>query len=673
LRADALRAVAGPILAAVPLRRLALVCWVANESLAGSPLLEGVRELELLRNHHVHPGPPADDSLLDAVLAWPETERLTHLDLHSLELSGVGVTPLVRAELPALASLRWEAYTGEPRVSLETILDARWLPRLECLELEYHRLTGGLASSLCAWLTPGRLRRLSLRRAYLTDADAADLAASPVRSGLELLDLERNDIGPEGTRRLVAALPGTALLALGGNRIGAGGLQALAGSPLLRRTAEVTFGADDVGDETAAAVARSPHAGSLLALRLIGARLTIAGAAALLNSPHLTALKTLNLERGQIDVLPACRHDTLERLYLGRNRLGGAALSAFCAGSHLPKLEWLDLGASQIDAEGARALADAPGLPGLKNLHLSDNPLGDAGAAALAGGRGLPALETLDLRDCGIGDAGLRAWLNSPRLDGLKELHLASDGNALTDEAYEAFRDAALARGCDVDRRSRKPPPLCALRRGPAGGLLSADDRRELTRWLGRLWFAEYHTVGWLKATTFRALSESVDKPRDRRLLDRYLRGEDVDDDLRREMIRLFLDEWVMCNVPESISPWGGKAAAVFRPAGRDEALTLVDGIIAVSLEDDGAKFRGRMPRYVPADAPAAPVEGPDEELEPIPYAQLWTWFADELFDRGAAAFYVHTSPGGPTVRFDHTQPRVLGMDRDVIALLWLE
>jgi uncharacterized protein (TIGR02996 family) len=667
-RADELRALAGPILAAVPLRRLTLVCWDANESLAGSPLLGRVRELELLRNHHVHPAPPADDALLAAVLAWPETERLTHLDLRNLELSAVGVTPLVRAELPALTSLRWDVYTGEPPVSLEMILDARWLPRLERLELEYPRLTGGLASALCARLTPGRLRRLSLRRAYLTDADAADLAASGLLSGLGLLDLERNDIGPEGTRRLVAALAPTAMLALAENPVGDGGLQALADSPLLSRFGEIGRAWGEISDAGAIALARSPHAHRLAALYVPGGRLTSAGAAALLTSPHLTALKTVNLAGQRIESLPACRRDALERLYLGQNPLGAAGLTAFCAGSHLPKLEWLDLPSAQLGPEVARALADAPGLPGLKNL----NVLGDAGVAALATGRGLPALEVLDLRNCGIGDGGLRAWLNSPRLGRLKQLQLASKGNPITDEAYEAFRDAALARGCDVDRRSQKPPPLCALRRGPAGGLLSPDDRRELTRWLGRLRFAEYHTVGWLKATTFRALSELIDTPRDRRLLDRYLRGEDVDDGLRREMIRLFVDESVMGSVPESVSAWEVRAATAFRPAGRDEALALVDDIIAASLED-GSALLGRMPRYVAADAPAAPVEEPDAEPEPIPYAQLRTWFADELFDRDAAAFYVHTVPGGPTVPFTHTRPRVLGMDRDVIALLWLE
>jgi uncharacterized protein (TIGR02996 family) len=672
--AEGLRGLAERILAAVPLRRLALVCWNAKDSLAGSPLLRPVRELNLLRNHHIWPGPPADTELLGAVLAWPEMEHLTHLELRSLELTPDALAPLVRAELLDLTSLHWEAATGGTPCRLDAALDAPWWPRLRCLALVYHRLTDGLVRALCGRLTAGRLRRLRLERTYLTDGDAADLAASGLLSGLELLDLERNDIGPEGTQRLAAALPGTALLILASNPIGDGGLAALADTPLPPRLGMLGVSKGTFGDTGALAIARSSHGRGLRVIGLSRGQVTSAGAAALLTSAHLPDLERLTLFGNRIAALPACARQALEHLFLGRNPLGATGLTEFCASSHLPRLVLLGLEAAGLGPEAAQALANAPGLPALKELTLSGNPLGDTGAAALAAGRGLPALEILYLRDCGIGDRGLEAWHSSQRLGRLKKLQLLSDGNAFTKQEYEAFRDAAFAQGCDVDSRSRKPLPRRALRRGSTGGLLLAEDRIELTRWLGSLWFAEYHTVGWLKAVAVQTMRKHVEKPCDLRLLDRYLRNEDVDDDLRREVIRLFLREWVMYCVPESVGVWGLEVAE-FRPAGRDEALALVEGIIATSLEDDDAVILGRLPPYVVASEPAIAVKDAEEGevQEEIPYAQLQIWFGDELFDRDTAVYYVHTSAGGPTVRFNLAEPRVLGMDRDVIALVWLE
>jgi uncharacterized protein (TIGR02996 family) len=440
------------IVAAVPLRRLALECWPAGASLAGSPLLARARELVLARSYHVTPSPPEDDALVAEVLTWPELRHLTHLALLGLSISAGSVEAVARVDLPRLASLHWERDLGRD-LGLEPLPSAGWLRRLERLELEYCKLPGGLASRLCSNLAPGRLRRLALRGAALGDVDAADLAGSGLAAGLELLDLENNAVGPAGTAALVRALPDGARLVLDRNPVGDEGLRALAGSPLMGRLGELRCGRGELGDEGATAVAGSPFAGRLSLLYLPGQRVTSAGARALLASPRLPRLRVVNLDGNRIEVLPACRRAELEVLSLARNRLADSSLGAFAAGSHLPALARLSLEDNRLGAGAARALAGAAGLPSLKYLCLSANPLGNAGAAALFAGPGMPALEHLSLCDCGLGDEGARSLLRSPRLARLRRLDLHSRGNPLSETTYEDFCAEARRHGCVVDFR----------------------------------------------------------------------------------------------------------------------------------------------------------------------------------------------------------------------------
>jgi uncharacterized protein (TIGR02996 family) len=669
-RREELLAFEEQILAAVPLRRLVLGCWNASESLAGSRVMGQVRELVLQRNYHTRRSPQVDDQVFEAVLAWPELKQITHLHLASPEISEIGLAALARAKLAALTSLRWERYYQAVN-SLEPVLESPWLSGLERLELELHSLTGEPFRRLCGRLVPGRLRRLALKVASLRDAETTVLTASGLLAGLELLDLERNVIGPAGTRELVRHLPARARLLLDENPIGDEGFQALVGSPLLARQASLRWNSGTLGDEAASAVARSPHAGWLGLLILSDQQIGPAGLEAIVNSPNLPTLRALNLGRNRIEALPACHHPTLEVLYVDHNGLGDSGLAAFCAGSHLPALNLLRLDGNRLGSEAVRGLASATGLPALRRLYLSNNPLGD-GAAALLDGPGLPALEELDVKNCGVSDTTLAAWARSPQLSRLKQLKLESDGNPISQQAYTTFCEAAYRQGCDVDNWSRLPR-LRPIRR-PCEGTLPPEERALLARWINHLKYREYHTVGWLKATSFQRLRECVKKPRDLRSLERYIRGENVDDTLRRAMIGLFLREWMISQVPESVGAFGLDPEE-FRPVTREEALALVDSIIATSLEDERGGIHGLMPRYVTGeDAPAETfVVTGDEVEDDIPYPLLKTWFAEELFDPAPAVFFVHTSPGGPTVCFNVAQPRVIGMDRDLIGMLWLE
>jgi hypothetical protein len=182
------------------------------------------------------------------------------------------------------------------------------------------------------------------------------------------------------------------------------------------------------------------------------------------------------------------------------------------------------------------------------------------------------------------------------------------------------------------------------------------DERNSLTRRIDRLYFREYARVGWLKAVTFTDLA-LVAESEDWRAIGRYLR-EDPSDALRREMIRVFLSEWLPNRTPESMGGWG--AAEDFGRCERSEALRQIDRIIEATLEAPEAVVGRRLPWLEPDDADDDGVTS---------YAQLRSWFANDLFDPSAAYFvFAPLRPPG-----SHSEPCVIGMDRRVIAMFWLE
>jgi hypothetical protein len=56
-----------------------------------------------------------------------------------------------------------------------------------------------------------------------------------------------------------------------------------------------------------------------------------------------------------------------------------------------------------------------------------------------------------------------------------------------------------------------------------------------------------------------------------------------------------------------------------------------------------------------------------------VPPAQLRVWFGEVLFSHPGCSFFLHDSSGGPTVRFNLANPRVIGLSPDLVGMLWLE
>ena len=182
----------------------------------------------------------------------------------------------------------------------------------------------------------------------------------------------------------------------------------------------------------------------------------------------------------------------------------------------------------------------------------------------------------------------------------------------------------------------------------------TSQERQALAERINRLVFAEYRRAGWFKAATLPGLRGYVGNGAGE-VVERYARAP-ADPSLDRDLIRLFLGEWLVCHHPESVGAFGLDPAE-FRPIGRAEALAVADRVVAASLDDPRARIE----------------EWPESASRPaeVPYPQLQAWFA-ELFGKGCR-FYLHDSPGGRTVRFDLANPRVIGLAPDVIGMLWLE
>jgi hypothetical protein len=184
-------------------------------------------------------------------------------------------------------------------------------------------------------------------------------------------------------------------------------------------------------------------------------------------------------------------------------------------------------------------------------------------------------------------------------------------------------------------------------------------ERVALAGRINRLMFAEYRAVGWFKVAPLDELRQYAGRE-DAEVVDRYAVAPN-DPAADREVMRVFLRDWLCCHHPESIGAWGLEVAE-FGPVGRTEALAVADRIVAASLEDPKARIRGCLEWLQPAS--------PDEAAD-VPYPQLRVWF-DELFGEGCR-FYLHDSAGGPTVRFDLANPRIIGLAPDLVGMLWLE
>ena len=225
---------------------------------------------------------------------------------------------------------------------LNVLLRSRNLSGVESLDLSFNGLDDNAARLLARTSALPCLRELRLNdNGRLTADGSAALAEAPGLSGLELLDVSANDIGPAGVRAVIDSpyLGRLHTFAVHSNRIGDTGAEALAGSELLARM-----------------LAHEPK------LMLRGCGIGPAGMRALAASPHLTAARELDLTG---------------------NNLGDDGTRELAESECLPNLRRLVLMRNRIADAGARALAFSPVMAGLDFLDVSSNVIGRLGVDAL--------------------------------------------------------------------------------------------------------------------------------------------------------------------------------------------------------------------------------------------------------------------------------------------------
>lgn len=310
------------------------------------------------------------------------------------------------------------------------------------------------------------------------------------------LDLCKQALGPEGMRRVAAAMAANTQvkhLLLGADQLGPEGAMVVAELAREHPKLETVYmGCNGIGPYGARALAEALRDNEQvralwLKRNAVGPEGAVALARLLDDNERIETLDLVSNELG-IDGIAAlapavARHPGLRNLYLCGNQLGpeGAEIVAEMLAANRCLLR-LYLATNEIGDRGCRAIAGA--IPErLTALGLSSNEAGPEGARAIASAvRGHPSLEVLELGHAPatailgvapnrIGDDGARSFEPVVRAEGaLIELDLA--GNGIEDPGAAALIDAL-----ETNRRMTKLS---------VGGDLGAGLRRRLTGLLCR-------------------------------------------------------------------------------------------------------------------------------------------------------------------------------------------
>jgi len=169
--------------------------------------------------------------------------------------------------------------------------------------LEYLRLTGAGAHAVALASCPAlaAIRQLDFIDYFVDPLDAEGmrvLALSPFLDRLQELDLYSNNLGDAGVSALATAvwLPQLTFLDLSDNGVSALGLATLANAPL-GELRHLELGGNQITDQGAVVLSRSPLLSQLRYLGLEGNQLTGEGCRELRFSPYLSATAQLRLPR----------------------------------------------------------------------------------------------------------------------------------------------------------------------------------------------------------------------------------------------------------------------------------------------------------------------------------------------------------------------------------------
>lgn len=401
--------------------------------------------------------------------------RLHGLRLGGSPLQGRLVNHLEDASwMPELRDLSFKG-TGVRSEEILRFVRGSSVTGLEQLSLEDAGAGNDVMRIIAGARSMPRLRHLSLRRMFLSEAGLRELFRCFSHRNAESLDLSGNLFGDPGVRLLAQwrGLAGVSQLRL--NRIGLGsdGLAALARSRHVGGLTSLDLGDNRLVDQNQLADILSSQFDRLKNLSLAQCELGERSLDRLAHSSLMANLEVLDLHSNRMSDagvarLAGARLGSIKTLRLADNFLGDAGAIHLANARELGSLARLGLGGNGIRQRGMEALA-AVSWEAITDLNLSINPLGDEGIARLASSRWLAGVHHLELAQTGMTDEGLLALLNRGNLGSLRRLNLW--GNQITDagadalahcDALESLTDLCVStehlteRGRDVLRNSSR-------------------------------------------------------------------------------------------------------------------------------------------------------------------------------------------------------------------------
>ncbi len=354
---------------------------------------------------------------LDAILQTPETRDVVALALEDLPLVSEQIGRLVEhRSLDALRELslrlsirdrmvrvagpsaRYRARESQQGIAFAALAG---LPKLESLQIAGGLDEYGLHALLDGDL-PDRLTALDLSGNLLSLAGIDALAATPM-TNLDELGLDHCGLDDDALSTLVRSARFSRLhrLSLRRNRIGPGGLVALAHTDRLVGLEELRIGAQEPRRD--AGPKADPSSSS---------------------DPPIEFKSDESIMAAIVALAHSRLAEDLRRLDLSGLFLGPEAAEALAESAHLEQLQSLDLGRQPLSDRGARALAESSTLAGLQELDLEAIGLTDLGFIDLVRSPSLASLQSLRVDANNIDSKGLRRASGAPVLSQLRKLGL---------------------------------------------------------------------------------------------------------------------------------------------------------------------------------------------------------------------------------------------------------
>jgi uncharacterized protein (TIGR02996 family) len=291
-----------------------------------------------------------------------------------------------------------------PRLALAAALEARGDPRGELIRRQI---------ALAGKLTPDQREVNARRCAELLRAHGAGWTARArgwaevrFRAGFIVAIQTTGDELLQHGEALLAVEPVEEVSLMGASDET---LAQLAKRPWLARLRRLAvYGGHE--DEGPSKLCASAHVAGLTSLSFHGVGPLVARAIA---KSKIDALRVLALtdssigDEGAAALAKSDRMAALERLYLARCDLSDEGVAAIAQSKKLASLATLCLGGNDaIGDEGAAAIAKGRAVEKIVLLELCRTGVGDEGAAAIAQSKKLAALRRLDLRQTEVGRAG---------------------------------------------------------------------------------------------------------------------------------------------------------------------------------------------------------------------------------------------------------------------------